>query len=266
MQNQMNIRSLSFLRNSKEPTLMSSYSAQGNLQRDRKYNKILGANSLICKNHRTRCLPSIMVLLAITGGLEVLATLGFTGTIHSDCQGLIRKLLHPHVLRRNTTGPGYPLLRYRVTTLQHHPIQLCWTRNHPERSNVPPHCWDHQQWGILLANRFGGHQPPDHNPDFPSHRTGRLRPSTALLPHMPPRPWDAHSLRMPRTGPDTPQQPHRLRQGRPSPPVGSGTYPGPLLHFRQPLEERGQLWTGLWTPAQRHLIQGALAGYTLRAS
>ena len=36
-----------------------------------------------------------------------------------------------------------------------------------------------------------------------------------------------------------------------------------LLHFHQPLEERGQLWTGLWTPAHRHLIQGALAGCTL---
>ena len=36
-------------------------------------------------------------------------------------------------------------------------------------------------------------------------------------------------------------------------------------HFHQPLEERGQLWTGLWTPAQRHLIQGALAGCSLRA-
>ena len=38
-----------------------------------------------------------------------------------------------------------------------------------------------------------------------------------------------------------------------------------LLHFHQPLEERGQLWTGLWTAAHRHLIQGALAGCTLRA-
>ena len=38
-----------------------------------------------------------------------------------------------------------------------------------------------------------------------------------------------------------------------------------LLHFHQPLEERGQLWTGLWTPTHRCLIQGALAGCTLRA-
>ena len=38
-----------------------------------------------------------------------------------------------------------------------------------------------------------------------------------------------------------------------------------LLQFHQPLEERGRLWTGLRTPAQGHLIQGALAGCTLRA-
>ena len=113
-------------------------------------------------------LPSIMELLAITGGLEVLATLGLTGTIHSDCQGLIRKLLHPHAIRRNTTGPGYPLLRYCVRTLQHHPIQQCWTRSHPERSNVPPTCWDQHQWGIYLADHFGGPQPSATNLDFPA--------------------------------------------------------------------------------------------------
>ena len=112
-----------------------------------------------------------MELLAITGGMEVLDTLGLAGTIYSDCQGLIRKLLHPHVLRRNTTGPGYPLLRYCVTTLRHHLIQLSWTRSHPERSNVPSNCWDQNQWGIFLADRFGGPHPPAHNPDFPTlHR------------------------------------------------------------------------------------------------
>ena len=38
-----------------------------------------------------------------------------------------------------------------------------------------------------------------------------------------------------------------------------------LLHFHQHLEERGHLWTGLWTTAHRRLLQGALAGCTLRA-
>ena len=74
-------------------------------------------------------LPSIMELLAITGGMEILTILGLTGTIHSDYQRLDQKLLHPYVLRRNTRGPGYPLLRYCVTALQHHPIQLNWTRS-----------------------------------------------------------------------------------------------------------------------------------------
>ena len=50
-------KKLSFRRNSKEPTLMSSNSAQVNLQRDQKNNKILGANILVCKNHRTRWPP-----------------------------------------------------------------------------------------------------------------------------------------------------------------------------------------------------------------
>ena len=89
-------------------------------------------------------LPSIMELLAITGGLEELANLGLTGTFRSDCKGFIRKLLHPNVLRRQATGPGYPLLRYCVHT-------LCWTRSHPEQSNVPPHSWDQHQMGHLLS-------------------------------------------------------------------------------------------------------------------
>ena len=111
-------------------------------------------------------LPPIMELLAITGGLEVLATLGLTGTIHSDCHGIIRKLLHLHVLRRNTTGPGDPLLRC-ASTLQQNPIQLCWTRSHPDRSNIPPTCWDQHKWGIYLADRFGGPHPST-DLDFPT--------------------------------------------------------------------------------------------------
>ena len=129
-------------------------------------------------------LPSIMELLAITGGLEVLATLGLTGTIYSDCQGLIRKLLHPHLLRRNTTGSGFP------PTLQHHPIQLNWTRSHPERSNVPPNCWDQNQWGIFLADRFGGPQPPDYDPDFPTlHRFSPISHQTIAEGTTKPHHW-----------------------------------------------------------------------------
>ena len=46
--------------------------------------------------------------------------------------------------------------------------ELCWTRSHPERSNVPPNCWDQHQWGIYLADRFCGPQPSANNLDFPT--------------------------------------------------------------------------------------------------
>ena len=74
----------------------------------------------------------------------------------------------------------FAIYRYCVTMLQHYPIQLRWTRSHPERSNVSPNCWDQHQWGIFLADRFGGLHPPGHNPDFPTlHQTiaeGAIKP------------------------------------------------------------------------------------------
>ena len=79
-------------------------------------------------------LPSIMELLAITGGLEVLATLGLTGTIYSDCQGLIRKLLHcmysgvtprvPVTLSSATASPRY-------NTTSSNSVGRVVTRNEP---------------------------------------------------------------------------------------------------------------------------------------
>ena len=44
-------------------------------------------------------------LLAITAGPEL------QGTIYTDCKFMVRKLLHPNALRRNTGAPEFPLLR-----------------------------------------------------------------------------------------------------------------------------------------------------------
>ena len=58
-----------------------------------------------------------MELLAITGGLQILSSLNHSGTVLSDCQGLVRKLNQRHVLLRNPTNPGYPLLSDCVRNL-----------------------------------------------------------------------------------------------------------------------------------------------------
>ena len=67
-------------------------------------------------------------------GLEVLATLGLTGTIYSDCQGLIRKLLHcmysgvtprvPVTLSSATASPRY-------NTTSSNSVGRVVTRNEP---------------------------------------------------------------------------------------------------------------------------------------
>ena len=58
--------------------------------------------------------PALMELLGVTSGLEILRpmrSVRIARDFHTDCQGLVKKLQHPHVLRRNTSGPGYLLLR-----------------------------------------------------------------------------------------------------------------------------------------------------------
>ena len=53
--------------------------------------------------------PMTMELLGISAGLELLGALSVKGTVFSDCQGLVRKLHHPNVLRRTPAGPGFSL-------------------------------------------------------------------------------------------------------------------------------------------------------------
>ena len=90
-----------------------------------------------------------MELLAISAGLELLEALDLTGTVYSDCQGLVKKLHHPHVLRRSPASVRYPLIRACVRRLHRPTRTLQWTRSHPERSG-----WDQSQWGIYLADLY----------------------------------------------------------------------------------------------------------------
>ena len=74
-----------------------------------------------------------MELLAISAGLELLEAFDLEGTVYSDCQGLVKKLQHPQVLRRTPASAGFPLIRACVRRLQHPSRQLQWVRSHPER-------------------------------------------------------------------------------------------------------------------------------------
>ena len=84
--------------------------------------------------------PTLMELLAITGGLQILSHLNLQGTVLSDCQGLVRKLAQRNVLRRNLTNAGYPLLRDCVRNLTPHRT-IKWIKGHPERSQAPRSGW-----------------------------------------------------------------------------------------------------------------------------
>ena len=52
--------------------------------------------------------PMTMELLGISAGLELLDALNLTGTVYSDCQGLVRKLCHPTSYDGPLRGPGSP--------------------------------------------------------------------------------------------------------------------------------------------------------------
>ena len=79
-------------------------------------------------------------------------------------------------------GPDTP--SFDTVSARYNPT--CWARSHPERSNVPPNCWDQHQWGIFLADHFGGPQPQDHNPDFPTLH--RFSPISQQQPKVPSNP------------------------------------------------------------------------------
>ena len=93
--------------------------------------------------------PMNMELLAISAGLELLDDLDLRGTVFSDCQGLVKKLLHPHVLRRTPASAGFPLIRACARRLQH-----------PSRT---------LQWGIFLADRHARSPAASPEPGFLLH-------------------------------------------------------------------------------------------------
>ena len=99
--------------------------------------------------------PTTMELMATTGGLQILSHLNLSGTVLSDCQGLVRKIAQRHVLRRNPTNAGYPLLRDCVRSLKPHRT-LHWIKGHPERSRTPRSGWTQDRWGNYLADLFAG--------------------------------------------------------------------------------------------------------------
>ena len=110
--------------------------------------------------------PLNMELLAISAGLELLEDLGLRGTVFTDCQGLVKKLLHPQVLRRTPASAGFPLIRACARRL--HPLRtLQWVRSHPERSRTPRTAWDQSQWGIFFADRYARSPSAPPEPGFP---------------------------------------------------------------------------------------------------
>ena len=123
--------------------------------------------------------PTLMELLAITGGLQILSHLNLQGTVLSDCQGLVRKIAQRNVLRRNPTNTGYPLLRDCVRELTPNRT-LKWIKGHPERSQAPRSGWTQDQWGNFLADLFASnpHRPPPL--DFPQLTTHRILAHAAI--------------------------------------------------------------------------------------
>ena len=119
-------------------------------------------------------LPSIMELLAITGGLEVLANLGLTARASSG-------KFFTHMFSGATQlGPDIPSsdaasARYNTTPSNY--VERAATHN---EETSPPNCWDQHQWGIFLADCFGGPQPSTLRPQ------PRLPHATPLLPDLPP--------------------------------------------------------------------------------
>ena len=116
-------------------------------------------------------LPMTMELLAISAGLELLDALSLSGTVCSDCQGLVKKLLHPHALRRTPATAGFPLIRACARRVRHPSRQLQRTRSHPERSGTPRSGWDQSQWGIFLADHYA-RSPTSPPPGPPSTDCG----------------------------------------------------------------------------------------------
>ena len=90
-------------------------------------------------------------LLAIQAGLQLLHTLGLSGTVYSDCLSAVKK-----ITRRWTPGQSFQAagasLVFSCRAYLSPKISLKWTKGHPERLELPSATWSRQQWGIYLAD------------------------------------------------------------------------------------------------------------------
>ena len=80
--------------------------------------------------------PFFMELIALTGGLQLLAHLHVIGTVITDCQSLSRKLQQGSVLRWNIASSEFPLLRKCLRLIS--PARAIQrVKGHAERSASP---------------------------------------------------------------------------------------------------------------------------------
>ena len=193
---------------------------------------------------------TLMELLAITGGLQILSHLNLSGMVLSDCQGLIRKITQRNALRRNTTNAGYPLLRDCVRLIVPH-CTLHWIKGHPERSRVPRSGWTQDQLGNYLADLFAGSLHSPVSLDFPQLTIHPTITHEAIAQDFI-QPEDGYFIAK-RAGVDHDLAliVNRLNSG-PGRSLGRAIHH--LLFHHRDIAHRGQLWTGLWAPRHRELL------------
>ena len=90
-------------------------------------------------------------LLAIQAGLQLLHSLGLSGTVYSDCLSAVKKITRRWTPGHSFQEAGASLVSSCRAYLSP-TISLKWTKGHPERSELPSSAWSRQQWGIYLAD------------------------------------------------------------------------------------------------------------------
>ena len=202
-------------------------------------------------------------LLAIQAGLQLLHSLGLSGTVYSDCLSAVKK-----ITRRWTPGHSFQeagaALVSSCRAYLSPKVSLQWTKGHPERTELPPSAWSRQQWGIYLAdalsqNRDFGSLP--HSP-LPTLRCHHLSLQDMLQVATPPLSWQwldpartpplgnlrtmlsHHRARAYRTNRD------RLRSERGALPIWHDSHqfvgPTPWSRRSQPLRQRVRALRSLW--------------------
>ena len=167
------------------------------------------------------------------------------------------------------------LLRCCVKALRHHPIQLRWTRSHPERSNVPP-------VAVIITNGASSSRTASEAPT--TRTTLQTSPRSNALPrsHEHRTPLQSSMYHCPLCRDSLRMQAHilcdclRLYLVRLSNqiafnrfvlrlPPGTGTRLGHGDRSTIPHSSKNGDNSGQGKTAQRHPLQGAFAGCKLRA-